>query len=508
MQRSILEGFGAVMSSKLLTLLVGLVTTPVLYRLLGPAEFGVYAFLLSAFSLYMILVSSGVTEGVRKFLAEDRDHPGWDREVVGFYLRLAVLFAVLGAGVVYGVTRLGLVRRFLGREFVPYFHLLAAMVITTQFREVTRRTLMGFGLERYSEPLKALRRILFVLVALPLAFLGHGVAGVLAALVVADVVVVAGSLVFIHREVSLVAALGSTPDALPRRSLLSFNTLSVVLILLMMSLYHVDIILLQWFTGSTQVGNYKVALKMAEFLWFVPLAIQMVFVHSMSNLWSKGRRERVTRVTTLSTRYTFLLTAVMALGLAALADVAVPLYFGPEATPAVEPLVLLLPGALGFAVARPVLAASQGKGDLAAPIVATGTAAGVNLGLNLLLIPRFGMHGAAVATSAGYGVMFVTHVWAARRLGFDPLADARLPRVAVTTVVAAVPILALPTLIARPLVALVVVPPVGLAVYAGVAFATGALDADECRDVLCSTPLAPYVASVERTVATDGGTDE
>jgi hypothetical protein len=90
----------------------------------------------------------------------------------------------------------------------------------------------------------------------------------------------------------------------------------------MVSLYHVDVLLLQWFTDSTDVGHYKAVLQMAEFLWFVLLAIQMVLVRSMSNLWSNDRVARVTNITSVSTRYTFMFTAVMALGLAALADVA------------------------------------------------------------------------------------------------------------------------------------------------------------------------------------------
>ena len=507
MQRSILEGFGAILSGKAVTLAVGVLTTPLLYRLLGPSAYGVYAFLLSTFALYMIFVSSGVTEGVRKFLAEDRDRPDWERRVLGFYLRLALALALVGAGLLVAVTHTGLVARYVGPEFAPYFGLLAAMVVLAQFREVNRRTLMGFGLERYSEPIKAGNRLLFVAFAIPLVYVGHGVTGVLVGTVLANAIAVTAGLVVIHREISITDAVRSSAAALPRRSLMSFNTLSVVLVLLMMSLYHVDILLLQWFTDSTSVGHYKAALQMAEFLWFVPLAIQMVFVQSMSNLWSNDRVARVTKITSVSTRYTFLLTAVMALGLAALADVVVPLYYGPRAKPAVAPLLVLLPGALGFALARPILAASQGKGDLAAPIAATGVAAGLNLGLNLLLIPRYGTVGAAAATSVGYGTMFLLHVVSARHLGFDPLADARLARIAATIVLAAAPILAFPAVMGDP-AALVVVPPVGLAAFLACAFATGALDRAEVSELLRSTPLAPYLAAVERRLATDGGYDE
>lgn len=506
MQRSIYEGFASILGSQVVTLVVGLVTTPILYRELGPSAFGVYAVVLSVFSVFMIFVSSGVTEGVRKFLAEDREAPEWETRVLGFYLRLTVLLAVAGAAVVLVATRSGLVASVFGAEFVPYFYLLSALVVAAQFREVSRRVLMGFGLERYSEPLKAGQRVVFVAIAIPLVVVGYGVTGALLGNVVANALVVVVSFALIHREVSLTTAIRRRlPESFPRREVVSFNTLSVVLVLLMMSLYHVDVLLLQWFRTSTAVGHYKAALKMAEFLWFVPMAIQTVFVHSMSNLWSNDRTERISAITATSTRYTFLLTSVMALGLAALADIAVPLYFGPEAKPAIKPLVLLLPGALGFAVARPILAVSQGKGELGAPIAATGVAAGLNLGLNLLLIPRYGMAGAAVGTSVGYGSMFLFHVWSARQLGFDPLADLRLTRVAITTALAAVPILALPVVIDRPLVALLVVPPVGLAVYGALAFATGAVDADEIRDVLAATPLGPYAESVP---VADGGNNE
>jgi O-antigen/teichoic acid export membrane protein len=40
----------------------------------------------------------------------------------------------------------------------------------------------------------------------------------------------------------------------------------------------------------------------------------------------------------------------------------------------------------------------------------------VNVALNLLLIPPYGMMGAAVATVAAYGVMFVAMTWYAQRV--------------------------------------------------------------------------------------------
>ena len=488
MNRSIASGVVSVVSAKIIVLIVTALSTPLLYRFLGASEFGEYAFLLSLFAIYMIFVSSGISDGVRKFLAEDRSTANWSELVVGFYFRLAVFLSVVGAVLLILATRFGIVTLAFGDVSTTYFYVLAALVVSAQFREYTRKTLMGFGLERFSEPLKVLDKLSFVAVAIPLTYVGLGVMGALAGHLFASILVSVVGLLFVHRRVSLSCVFSSPTERFPRKEMLTFNSMSIALVFLLMSLYHIDIVMLHRFRTDAAVGNYRAALTLAEFLWFVPMAIQTVFVHSTSELWSQNRYGKISDLASRTTRYTFLLTAVMAVGLAALANVAVPIYFGPEAEPAIVPLLLLLPGALGFALARPILAISQGEGTLRYPVVATGGAAIINLILNVALIPRFGMQGAAVATSFGYGSMFVFHCVSARLVGFDPLADARLGRSILTTILATVPIVALSTAITNPFVALAVVPPVGFAIFVMFALLVGALDPADPFEVLSAFP--------------------
>ncbi|WP_312910590.1 flippase [Natronosalvus caseinilyticus] len=488
MNRSIASGVLSVVSTKVLVLVITAITTPLLYRLLGVSAFGDYAFLMSVFAIYMIFVSSGITDGVRKYLAEDRNTDDWSGHVVGFYFRLATGFAVAGAALLAVAAYFEVISTTFGDTYSAYFYVLALLVVLAQFRDYARKTLMGFGLERYSEPLKVLNKVAFVAVAIPLVYLEFGVMGVLVGHIVASILVALIGLFLVNRQTSLASVFSSPPPNFPRREMLTFNSMSIVLVFLLMSLYHVDIIMLQRFGESSHVGNYKAALTLAEFLWFVPLALQTVYVHSTSELWSQNRFEKISSLASRTTRYTFLLTAVMAVGLAALADVAVPLYFGSDAEPAVEPLILLLPGALGFALARPVLAISQGNGQLRYPVAATGLAAIINVVLNFLLIPRFGMHGAAVATSVGYGSMFAFHIMSARTIGFNPLSDARLSQAMATAGLAGLPIFALATAIQNPWFALVVVPPVGLAIFLGFAVLLGALDPAEPFEILAIAP--------------------
>ncbi|GAB7020428.1 oligosaccharide flippase family protein [Halostagnicola bangensis] len=497
MNRTITSGILTVASGKFITLFLGIISSPLLYRWMGPADYGAYATVLSAHSIIMIFVSTAVADGVRKYVAEERSIANWERSVIGFYLRLATLLVVIGSTILGLVTYAGVFEFVWGPEFTLYSYAMIAMVIASQYMMFARKSLMGFGLEKYSEPLKVLYNVAFVVVALPMVYYGYGVVGALIGQALAAGLAAVIGLIVLHFYKSLRSVFEFDGGTLPKREMMSFNTLSIVLVFLLMSLYHVDVMMLQALATQDEVGHYKAALVFAEFLWFAPITLQTVFVHSTSELWSQGKNERVSTLAAKTTRYTFLLTAIMAIGMAALAHDVVPVYWGPESEPAVEPLLLLLPGALGFALARPILAIGQGKGELKYPILATGSAAGINVILNTALIPLYGMYGAAVATSIGYGSMAIFHVWSAWQVGFDPVSDARYVRVIATGVVAAVPIFALASMLATPItvpliglvpISMFVVPPVGLMLFLVVAVLFGALDLKEIFQVLAQFP--------------------
>jgi O-antigen/teichoic acid export membrane protein len=164
---------------------------------------------------------------------------------------------------------------------------------------------------------------------------------------------------------------------------------------------------------------------------------------------------------------------------------------------------LLIPGTIGFAIGRPVFAISYAKGDMRVLIAATAVAAVGNLALNAFLIPTYGMYGAAVATSLGYLSLPLAHVWGAHRLGYDPFNDFRLPRIAATVVLAALPIAALSYAVQNQFLALLVVPPVGFAVYSVLAVATGAVRVQELRELAASlpSPVDRWAAGFDRRIS-------
>lgn len=488
MDNNTISGFLSIVGGRLGGVVLTLATTPLLVRILSSEEYGDYAFIMSLSAVIGIFAHAGISGGIRKYIAEDRPRNNWQETVFVFYTRLA-----LGLGVVVAVglvlfSLFGPVERLFGSGFTIYIILLAIMLVIGQVSYVSRYTLMGLHLERYSEPLTILQKFLFGVFGLSLAYIGFGVAGVLVGTAIASLISATLAVWILKKHIDITAIFRSLPADVPRRNLLNFNVFNTVFIFLTVSLYNLDILLLQPLAGSKETGFYKAALVIAEFLWIVPQAVQMVFIHSSSELWSKNDLEGISTMASQATRYTLLFMLLLLFGIGALASDFIPLYFGAEFSAAVTPLLFLLPGVLGFGLARPIYAIAQGDGRLRILIIATGSAAVINLLLNLFLIPRYGMNGAAVATSIGYGVMVLFHGIAARQIGYNPFSDLRLKRVGITGTVAAPVIFGLASVIEGTMPSLTIVPPVGFVVYSVLALQTRAIDPEEIVPVLSQAP--------------------
>lgn len=489
MATGILRGLISVLGGKVGTLLLGLLISPLLVRLLGSSLYGDYAFVLSLLSITMIIVNAGIFDGARKYITEKQNQPDWPEQVLGFYLRVASLLAVTVALGYVIFSYLGLSAQYFDSDFTVYFYLLGGLVIGRQAFSLARSGLMGLGMEEKSEPLRVIQKVIFGGFGLFLAYHGYGVAGVLVGHIISVLVVSVIAFAILFRNLEIRTVFSGVSDSLPKRELLSYNGLNVILILLTYSLYHTDILLLKPIAGSQATGYYRVALIIAELLWFVPNALQMMFLHSSSELWSEGKSRQITSLASKATRYNLALSLLLVIGLAVLASDFIPLYYGSEFKRSTLPLLILLPGAFGFALARPIFAIGQGKGELRILIIATATAALLNLALNILLIPHYGMTGAAMATSTSYGSMLVLHVLAARRIGFNPIKDLRILRIIAVGLTTAPIIYWVASGIDSSLVSLVIVPPLGFGIYAYLSVKINVITSEEVGAIVERLPI-------------------
>ena len=178
--------------------------------------------------------------------------------------------------------------------------------------------------------------------------------------------------------------------------------------------YRSGHLLLNYFINPASTGVYAVAVAIAEKIWMLSLAVSSVLLPRLSELHTDEAKRR--RLTPLATRTVFAASCVVAIVLFAGARPLIVYLFGAVYEEAVGALRWLLPGVLMLAVAKGVGndLAARGRVDINLGVAAAVVA--VSIVLNVVLIPRYGVDGAAMAATFSYGLNMIIGLVIYRRI--------------------------------------------------------------------------------------------
>lgn len=164
-----------------------------------------------------------------------------------------------------------------------------------------------------------------------------------------------------------------------------------------------DQVMLEWLRGPEDLGNYSVAVKVIESLYFLPVILSNTFLPRLSSGSGLIKTDRELR---RLYKYSWLLGVSIFLLALYILPYLIMIVFGEDYDDSIIALKYLAP--CGFAVSTGVASAAwlnlkAGKFLKLIPLRTT-VAMIVNIALNILLIPRMGIAGAALATSISYYV--------------------------------------------------------------------------------------------------------
>lgn len=162
--------------------------------------------------------------------------------------------------------------------------------------------------------------------------------------------------------------------------------------------YRLDVYLLAFFLTPTQVAFYGVATSLAEAAWYIPNSVGVVLFPRLSNT----PMEQVHQITAKVCRNTLAITGLIVMGMLAVSWFLVPLVYGPAYRATVPPLLILLPGVLSMGLYKVLSRNFTSRNQQQVSILASSAALTLNAVLDLLLIPQWGVVGAAMASTAGY----------------------------------------------------------------------------------------------------------
>jgi len=167
--------------------------------------------------------------------------------------------------------------------------------------------------------------------------------------------------------------------------------------------YRLDVFVVNYFFDTTQVGLYAVGVLVAEGLWQIPHAAALALFPRTARTLNRG----ATQFTCLVIRQVLLVACLSGATMALVSPWVIPLVFGARFAPSVPVIWWILPGTIALSVSKVICADLAGRGRPEFSSICAFLSLAVTISLDLLLIPRMGINGAALASTAAYSVQTV-----------------------------------------------------------------------------------------------------
>ncbi len=170
--------------------------------------------------------------------------------------------------------------------------------------------------------------------------------------------------------------------------------------------WRIDILMLSRMRPMEDVGLYGAAYRLFNFALLVPASLALALYPQMTRLF-RHDPERLVKLGRIALRYLFALTLPIAVALTFIGKDALTLLFGVDFQPASITVAVLAWALVPYGVARYngylLFAADRQNVDLVINIIMSL----LNIVMNLMLIPRYGYLGAAIATLVSISIYSV-----------------------------------------------------------------------------------------------------
>ena len=407
-------------------------------RLLGPETFGLYAIGWTVFSLAGLVSPLGLEKGVVRYASMYRDNnPSRLKGVIIQAFGITLLSSTLASVLLYFAAPWLAVSVFKKPDLLPVFLWLspalvfcALLKILAATARVSQQMQYSVYTEDVAQPISNL--FLFLL----FYSLGWNLFGALGAIVCSFSLACFLGAYFVRKLFSTLFSRQTKAEG-EGAELLSFSLSTAAGALATMSLVWVDRLLIGMFCSSSDAGIYQAASQTSLLFAVILGALGAIFSPLIAELHQKGEMQRLEELFRVSTKWGLYLSLPFFLVVCFAPQEVMTTVFGPGYESGAIPLMVLTLAQL----------INVGTGEVGYLLMMTGHHSRwfwlscsmllMNIVLNVLLIPKFGLQGAAVGTALTVVGLFLLGLYEVkRRLGIWPY-DKRYRKGALATVVAA-----------------------------------------------------------------------
>jgi O-antigen/teichoic acid export membrane protein len=397
--QKLLRQFGHYIGGNFLGLVLGFATFPILTRMLTQEDYGTLSLITASVAVALAIAKGGLSDAIIRFYPEYSSSPDrlrtFNSTLVGRGLALSAIVATIYTACCLFASRVFGIQR----SFVGAFALMGAVVLLRPLNTIVLNYLRAAGRTLFYNSVILFIRVATAVVGVALLYASRGsLSWYLLGTVVAEVFALLILWTWYLRTYD--APLTGVSPALAWQ-LIAFGVPLLATELGYLLLQYTDRYLLAAFRGEAELGLYSVGYSLPSYLNdLILFSVSYSVVPAYTQLYATRGREETEAFLASAARYFVIAVVPMCVGYAAVShDLIVALAsdrYGNASQ--FSPLILAGVVFLGF---NYLLYAGLYVNKKSKQILATMIASlGINVVVNIILIPRFGAYGAAAATLA------------------------------------------------------------------------------------------------------------
>jgi len=400
-------------------------TTLYLIRKLGTNGFGIFTLALAISGIAGLFARCGIPTSLSRFVAENREDPLGCAALLRDALGLIIVTAAMASGALFLAAE-PIARIYGDPELAWPLRGIAVSLFAESLLALYLNLFIALGRIAINLRVVFLESVAEASASIALVAAGSGAAGAAFGRAVGysiGVLAAATIALSLFGRVSIVARRHGYPRR--RRALVRYATPLFALDAIYTLLSRVDLLLIGAFVNTASVGVYGAPRRLTPLLESLALAV----ANSVAPRQAASAAGRSVRAFTTALRWLVLVYAALVAPLIVWADEIVKLLFGSGYEDSASVLRLLAPFVFLNGVSPLISTTVNFLGHAGRRVPIALAALGVNVGIDVVLLPRIGVDAAAIGMSAAFCVYVPAHLYICRKaLGFSlrPLATTGL----------------------------------------------------------------------------------
>jgi len=379
--------------TRVLQLFIGIGTSIIIARVLGPQGKGIYSL---AILLPMLIINFG-NLGVGQasiFYIGKKKYPLQD--ILANNILCSIYFGI--AGSVAGL----IISYFLGSALFPgvstrYLFIASILIPFMFFINFINSILLGTQKIKEYNFINILQSALaFILLLFFLLILHYKVIGAIVATILSYLLVL---IVLFHIIKKIIGIHIKKMNTAYLKDTFRYGSKVYIGNIIQFLHYKIDIFLINLFLNPTSVGYYSISVSLAEKIWLISQSAGVVLFPKVS---SETDQVRLKEFTPFIFRTVLVITFLAAIILLFVGRLLILLFYSSKFAPSIKPFQILLIGTVTMGGWKILANDLYGRGKPEVNILISLVSVLTNVLLNIIWIPKFGISGAAWATSISY----------------------------------------------------------------------------------------------------------